>query len=154
MRTVISWIVGSHYTYSYYNRNSYWSTSNVLMTSKPCTLWWSQCTTPHTVNSRSVHFEQARQQHHNRKYISICDFISIIIHLHTLILWYLLTGCTCNHHKQLLLFLSILIKFKFKSLTFCRNIIVCNFSKECTAPWGWHYSAESCRCVPYNVWKL
>ena len=75
VRKAISCVAGNHCTYSYYN-NSYWLTSKGLMTSTP---WWSQRTTPHRTNSRSVHIEQTRQQHHNRKSINISSLISIDI---------------------------------------------------------------------------
>ena len=45
-------------------------------------------------------------------------------------------------------------QFLILTITFCKFIIVCNFSKERRAPWGWQHAAETCRSVPYNIRTL
>ena len=162
VRKAISRIVGNHCIYSYYNNNnnSCWSKSKGLTTSTPCTSSRSQRTTPLTTNSRSVHIKQALQQHHNRKFINISNLVSIDIsprthtYLDSLIFTYRL------HIQPPPTTLAVFISFMnfnqllILTITFCKIIIVCNFSKERTAPWVWHHGAETCSSIPYNIRTL
>ena len=113
VRKAISWIVGNHCIYSYYNNNnSYWSKSKALTTSTPCAPWRSQWTTTH---KRIV--DQSTSNEHGSNITTVrlsvlAIWYQLITPLNPHILWlsdtYLLTCCIYSHYEQLLLFLSVL----------------------------------------------